>query len=80
MFGPMDATTLVDCCIIKGVDPVPDTSSYAEKRRWQRLPVPVPMFIRGLDEQGKEFLDFSILSSKRQNAKFEGESDFGHGF
>lgn len=31
----------------------------AERRRWQRLAVPVPMFIRGLDERGKEFLEFS---------------------
>ena len=31
----------------------------AEKRQWQRLPIPVPMFIRGVDEQGKGFLEFS---------------------
>jgi len=33
--------------------------AYAEKRRWQRLPIPVPMFIRGADERGKGFLEFS---------------------
>ncbi len=38
---------------------MPETSSAAERRRWQRLPVPVPMFIRGVDEQGKGFLEFS---------------------
>ena len=31
----------------------------AERRRWQRLPFPVPMFIRGVDERGKGFLEFS---------------------
>ena len=30
----------------------------AEKRRWQRLPVSFPMFIRGVDEQGKGFLEY----------------------
>ena len=30
----------------------------AEKRRWQRLPVSFPMFIGGVDEQGKGFLEF----------------------
>jgi PilZ domain len=38
---------------------VPETITSAERRRWQRLPVPVPMFIRGVDEQGKDFLEFS---------------------
>ena len=31
----------------------------AEKRQWQRLPIPVPMFIRGVDGRGKGFLEFS---------------------
>jgi hypothetical protein len=34
-------------------------TSGADKRRWQRLPIPVPMFIRGVDERGKGFLEFS---------------------
>jgi c-di-GMP-binding flagellar brake protein YcgR len=34
-------------------------TASAERRRWQRLSVPVPMFIRGVDERGKEFLEFS---------------------
>jgi hypothetical protein len=32
----------------------------AERRRWQRLPIPVPIFIRGADERGKGFLEFSM--------------------
>lgn len=31
----------------------------SERRRWQRLPLPVPIFIRGEDEQGKGFLEFT---------------------
>jgi hypothetical protein len=38
---------------------VASSHSGAERRRWQRLPVPVPMFIRGVDEQGKKFLEFA---------------------
>jgi hypothetical protein len=32
--------------------------SSTERRRWPRLNVPVPMFVRGVDRQGKEYLDF----------------------
>ncbi len=38
---------------------MPQTTTKVERRRWQRLAVPVPMFIRGVDERGKEFLEFS---------------------
>jgi PilZ domain-containing protein len=38
---------------------LPHSNTRAERRRWQRLSVPVPMFIRGVDERGKEFLEFS---------------------
>jgi hypothetical protein len=34
-------------------------SSGSERRRWQRLPLPVPVFIRGVDERGQEFLEFT---------------------
>ncbi|HEV2175724.1 MAG TPA: PilZ domain-containing protein [Terriglobia bacterium] len=30
-----------------------------ERRHWQRLPLPVPIFARGVDENGKEFLEFT---------------------
>ena len=32
--------------------------SGAERRHWPRLTVPVPVFIRGVDGQGKKYLDF----------------------
>lgn len=31
----------------------------ADRRRWQRLPFAVPVFLRGKDERGKEFLEFT---------------------
>ena len=31
----------------------------ADRRLWQRLPIPVPMFVSGVDERGKGFLEFS---------------------
>ena len=30
-----------------------------ERRRWQRLPLAIPVFVRGGDERGKEFLEFA---------------------
>jgi len=33
--------------------------SRDDRRRWQRLPIPVPMFVSGVDERGKGFLEFS---------------------
>jgi hypothetical protein len=32
-----------------------------ERRRWSRLPVAIPVFLRGSDEQGKEILEFSTI-------------------
>jgi hypothetical protein len=29
------------------------------RRRWDRLPVSIPVFVRGVDERGKEFLEFA---------------------
>lgn len=31
----------------------------AERRRWARLHIAVPMFVRGKDERGKPFVDFA---------------------
>lgn len=30
-----------------------------QRRSWERLPLAVPVFVRGQDEQGKEFLEFT---------------------
>ena len=29
------------------------------RRRWERLPIAVPVFVRGKDDRGKEFLEFT---------------------
>ncbi len=30
-----------------------------DRRRWERLPVAVPVFVRGADKEGKEYLEFA---------------------
>jgi hypothetical protein len=32
-----------------------------ERRRWERLPLAIPVFARGIDEKGKDFLDFTTV-------------------
>jgi hypothetical protein len=32
----------------------------AERRRFQRLPLPIPLFLRGVDGDGQDFLDFTL--------------------
>jgi PilZ domain len=54
-FGPKDAAYLNPerrCLSLS------HTTTSAERRRWERLSVPVPMFIKGVDERGKKFLEF----------------------
>jgi PilZ domain-containing protein len=55
LFGPMVAEAFVDLRRIT----VPQANSRTEKRRYQRVALPVPVFVRGTDELGKEFLEFS---------------------
>ena len=33
--------------------------SASERRRWERLPLAIPVFIRGLDPHGKQFIEFA---------------------
>ncbi len=35
------------------------TKSGAERRKHQRLPLSIPVFVRGTDQDGKEFLEFA---------------------
>lgn len=35
----------------------------AIRRRWERLPIAVPIFVRGLDENGKNFVEFSAATN-----------------
>ncbi len=32
-----------------------------DRREWDRLPVAIPVFVRGVDEHGKNFLEFTSL-------------------
>jgi PilZ domain len=29
------------------------------RRRWERLPIAIPVFVRGIDEKGNEFVEFT---------------------
>jgi hypothetical protein len=31
----------------------------AERRHWQRLPLAIPVFVHGIDDQGKKFVEFA---------------------
>jgi hypothetical protein len=33
--------------------------AYRERRKWQRLPLAIPVFVRSQDDKGKEFLEFA---------------------
>src|SRR5256886_1245612 len=33
----------------------------SERRHWARLPLAIPVFVRGVNAQGREFLEFSTL-------------------
>lgn len=36
-----------------------NASGCLARRRWERLPIAVPVFVRGHDEKGNEFFDFT---------------------
>ena len=36
------------------------TDFTVERRAWDRLPISIPFFVRGLSPTGKEFLDFAV--------------------
>ena len=38
-----------------------DVQTGKDRRQWGRLPVAIPVFVRGVDENGKEFLEFTSL-------------------
>ncbi len=45
----------------KGVSLVTQPLKGAERRQWARLPVAIPVFVRGVDEAGKDFLEFTSI-------------------
>ncbi len=36
-----------------------DEPEHSEHRCWQRLPLAFPVFVRGVDSRGKEFMEFT---------------------
>ncbi len=38
---------------------VPTQKLGSERRRWERLPIAIPVFVRGVDDRGKEFMEFT---------------------
>jgi hypothetical protein len=36
-----------------------ESESAVERRRWERLPISIPLFVRGVNSSGEEFLEFS---------------------
>jgi PilZ domain len=45
----------------KNLSRVSETSTHnnTPRRRWERLPIAIPVFVRGSDEAGKEFVEFT---------------------
>src|SRR6266568_1262394 len=44
-----------------GKEPCAVAQRNPERRRWSRLPLAIPVFVRGVNAQGREFLEFSTL-------------------
>lgn len=42
---------------------MPESEQSTDRRRWERLPFPIPVFARGVDEQGREFLELATAFS-----------------
>jgi hypothetical protein len=38
---------------------MPVTKTGGERRKWPRLPLAIPVFVRSRDDKGKEFLEFA---------------------
>lgn len=39
--------------------PLPASEPYKQQRRWQRLPLALPVFVKGVDLHGRDFQDFT---------------------
>jgi len=45
----------------RGRAPTVPNQLAAERRRWARLSLAIPVFVRGIDGQGREFVEFCTL-------------------
>jgi len=57
IFGPSDAPNLVLTITEKVC--MNGTRAGTERRKWSRLPLAIPVFVRSRDRKGKEFLEFA---------------------
>jgi len=39
-----------------------EVESKPERRRWERVPIPVPVFVRGIDSEQRPFLEFATMT------------------
>jgi hypothetical protein len=58
-FGPSDAGFLVFLPPYCGMEYVPRSRSTKEERKWARLQLAIPVFVRARDGNGKDFLEFA---------------------
>jgi len=58
MFGQLSAWKAAVNAVRQGKSEI-EGKAEAERRHWARLPLTLPVFLRGTDEAGKQFLEFS---------------------
>jgi hypothetical protein len=42
---------------------MPESMTKSERRRWERIPIPVPVFVRGMDREQRPFLEFATMTN-----------------
>jgi hypothetical protein len=42
---------------------MPESMIKPELRRWERIPIPVPVFVRGIDQEQRPFLEFATMTN-----------------
>jgi len=55
--GPQDAATATLNLVFEGLLTL--RTPKTERRKWPRLPLAIPVFVRSRDEEGKELLEFA---------------------
>lgn len=40
-----------------------ESALKSERRRWERIPIPVPVFVRGIDHEQRTFLEFATMTN-----------------
>lgn len=58
-FGPSDAVSRLFLTSLWWSEHVPRRISHKEQRKWARLQLAIPVFLRARDDNGKDFLEFA---------------------